>query len=42
MLQLMLCDISNVSLSQGYVIGSYTPATYELHYFKELIFLRSQ
>ena len=42
MLQLMLCDISNVSLSQRYVIGSYTPATYELHYFEELIFLRSQ
>ena len=38
MLQLMLYDISNVSLSQRYVIGSYPPATYELHYFEELIF----
>ena len=38
MLQLMLYDTSNVSLSQRYVIGSYTPTTYELHYFEELIF----
>ena len=38
MLQLMLYDTSNVSLSQRYVIGSYTPSTDELHYFKELIF----
>ena len=42
MLQLILYEISNISLSQRYVIGSYTPATYELHYFEELIFLISQ
>ena len=42
MLQLMLYDTSNVSLSERYVIGSYTPTTYELHYFEELIFFRSQ
>ena len=38
MLQLMRYDTSNVSLSQRYVNGSYTTTTYELHYFKELIF----
>ena len=38
MLQLMLYDTSNVSLSERYVISSYNPTTYELHYFEELIF----
>ena len=42
MLQLILYEISNISLSQRYVIGYYTPTTYEFTLFQGINILRSQ